>query len=74
MLPLLTSRRALLLDDDRLVSQLAGLERRTGRSGKDSIDHPRHGSDDRCNAAAGALVMAAKRLQERFTMNMELRI
>ena len=45
-----------LLDHPRLVSQLCGLERRTARSGKDSIDHAPGGHDDVANAAAGALV------------------
>ena len=36
-LPMLTSRRARLLDDERLVAQLLSLERRTGGSGKDMI-------------------------------------
>jgi hypothetical protein len=56
LLPLLNSGRADLLDDKRLISQLCGLERRTGRSGKDSIDHAPGAHDDRVNAAAGALV------------------
>jgi hypothetical protein len=60
MLPLLTSGRAHLLDDTRLVAQLLSLERRTGGSGKDAITHPRGGHDDLANAAAGALVRAAR--------------
>jgi hypothetical protein len=55
-LPLINSGRADLLDDKRLISQLCGLERRSGRSGKDSIDHAPGAHDDRINAAAGALV------------------
>ena len=48
-----------LVDDDRLVRQLIGLERRTGRgTGRDIIDHPPGAHDDLANAAAGALVMA----------------
>jgi hypothetical protein len=39
LLPLLGARRVELLDHPRLVAQLAGLERRAARSGKDSIDH-----------------------------------
>lgn len=58
LLPLLNSGRAELLDNHRLVAQLARLERRTARSGKDSVDHPPHGHDDLINAAAGALVHA----------------
>jgi hypothetical protein len=38
LLPLLNARIT-LPKSDRLVSQLCGLERRTARSGKDSIDH-----------------------------------
>jgi hypothetical protein len=57
-LPLLNSGRLELLDDARLVSQLVRLERRTSRSGRDSIDHPPGSHDDVANAACGALVMA----------------
>lgn len=55
-LPLLTSKRATLLDHPRLISQLATLERRTGRSGKDSIDHQPGAHDDLANVCAGAAV------------------
>jgi hypothetical protein len=58
-LPLFTSGRARLLDNKRLVSQFAGLERRTSPIGKDRIDHGPGGHDDLCNAAAGAMVLAA---------------
>jgi hypothetical protein len=59
MLPLLNSRKCELLDNRRLISQLHGLERRTARGGKDSIDHAPGGHDDIANAVAGALVLAA---------------
>lgn len=52
LLPLLTSQRAELLDDPHLVTQLLSLERRTGTSGKDAIDHPRGSLDDLANAVA----------------------
>jgi hypothetical protein len=65
--PLLTSRRARLLDQPRLVAQLLSLERRTGGSGKDSISHPRGGHDDLSNAAAGALVHVTRRGQPGFS-------
>src|SRR5262249_38051084 len=39
LLPLLNSKRIELLDHPRLINQLVGLERRTSRAGKDSIDH-----------------------------------
>jgi hypothetical protein len=58
-LPLFTSGRVRLLDSKRLVSQFAALERRTSSIGKDRVDHGPGGKDDLCNAAAGALVLAA---------------
>jgi hypothetical protein len=57
VLPLLNSGRAELLDLPRLAAQFAGLERRTVRGGRDSIDHPAGGHDDLANAAAGALLL-----------------
>jgi hypothetical protein len=60
LLPLLNSGKVELLDHPRLVAQLCGLERRTARSGKDSIDHAPGGHDDVANAVAGALVLAAE--------------
>jgi hypothetical protein len=62
MLPLLNSRKVQLLDDRRLISQLHGLERRTARGGKDSIDHAPGAHDDVANAVAGALVLASGRI------------
>jgi hypothetical protein len=59
LLPLINSRRVDLLDDRKSIAQLVGLERRTARSGKDSIDHAPGGHDDRINAIAGSVVMAA---------------
>jgi hypothetical protein len=49
-----------LLDNARLIGQLAGLERRVGRSGKDAVDHRPGSHDDLANAAAGALVHAVR--------------
>jgi hypothetical protein len=59
MLPLFSSGRVRLLDDRRLVSQLAGLERRSFASGRDKVDHGLGGKDDACNAAAGVLVLVS---------------
>ena len=56
LLPHLNSGRVELLDDARLLNQLANLERRTARGGRDSIDHGPGAHDDLANAAAGALV------------------
>jgi hypothetical protein len=59
-LPLLNSGRVELLDHPRLVAQLLGLERRTARGGKDSIDHGPGAHDDLANAACGVLLPAAE--------------
>ena len=64
VLPLLNSGRAELLDHPRLLAQLAGLERRTGRGGRDSIDHAPHGHDDVANSVSGALLLAAGEANE----------
>ncbi len=55
-LPLLNASRVELLDLPRLSAQLLGLERRTARGGRDSIDHGPNAHDDLANSAAGALV------------------
>lgn len=57
-LPLLNSNRIELLDNKRLASQLLGLERRTARGGRDSIDHAPGAYDDVANAACGAIIAA----------------
>jgi hypothetical protein len=59
LLPLINSRRVDLLDDRKAIAQLVGLERRTSRVGKDSIDHAPGAHDDRINSIAGAVVTAA---------------
>lgn len=61
LLPILNSGRAELLDHPRLTAQLCSLERRTARGGKDSVDHAPGAHDDVVNAAAGAIVAAARR-------------
>ena len=55
-LPIMTSQRVELLDHARMLGQFRALERRTGRTGHDVVDHPPKGKDDLCNAVAGALV------------------
>jgi hypothetical protein len=59
LLPMVNAARVELLDLPVLRAQLLGLERRTSRIGKDSVDHAPGGHDDSANAAAGALVLAA---------------
>ena len=53
LLPLLNSGKVDLLDNQRLISQLCGLERRTARSGKDLVDHAPGAKDDVSNSVAG---------------------
>jgi hypothetical protein len=60
LLPSINSRRVDLLDDPRLFAQLVGLERRTARGGRDSIDHAPGAHDDVANAVAGVVAMLAK--------------
>src|SRR5262249_32910740 len=58
LIPQLTSRSVELLDDERLKNELRRLERRRGRSGKDSIDHPQKLHDDIANTVAGVIYFA----------------
>jgi len=55
LLPELNSGTVRLLDNQRLVAQLVGLERRTSRTGKDAIDHMPGQHDDIGNATAGVV-------------------
>ena len=61
LLPLLNSGRVQLLDDDQLIKEFQGLERRTARGGRDSIDHAPNAHDDLANAVAGAVAELGKR-------------
>src|SRR5262249_12555318 len=50
IVPAFNSGRIELLDESKLIAQFCLLERRTGRSGKDFIDHPPRSHDDLANA------------------------
>lgn len=54
-LPLFTRNVVQLPNDPRLTRELRLLERRTTRSGKDSVDHGRNGTDDFANSVCGLL-------------------
>lgn len=58
MLAALNSGRVELPPDELMVRQLTMLERQTSRAGRDSIDHPPGGHDDRANAVAGLIANA----------------
>ena len=62
LLPALNSGRVELPPDEFLINQLIDLERRTSRAGRDSIDHPKGGHDDRANVVAGAISRMAVEL------------
>lgn len=59
LVPIVNAGRALLLDDAELLRELRGLERRRGPSGRDRVDHRAGAHDDRANAVAGAISLAA---------------
>lgn len=61
LLPKLNSRMIRLVDNPRLINQLAALERKTSRGGKDTIDHPPAGHDDVANVVAGVAHCAVHR-------------
>ena len=54
-LPLFARGLVALPDHKRLLRELRLLERHTHRSGRDTVDHGKNGSDDYSNAVCGAL-------------------
>lgn len=60
LLPLINSGKVELPPIPELQRELLGLERRTSRGGRDSIDHLPNAHDDLANAVAGAAVFARK--------------
>ncbi|GBQ91484.1 hypothetical protein AA23498_1193 [Acetobacter nitrogenifigens DSM 23921 = NBRC 105050] len=67
MLPKMNAGKVELLDLKQIERQFCGLERRTARSGRDSVDHAPGGHDDVANAIAGVIVSASTRKPMRFT-------
>lgn len=65
-LALLNGGRIELLDIGKLTTQLVGLERRTSRGGRDSIDHAPGGHDDLANVVCGLAVNLAMRKRYRW--------
>ncbi|WP_369722922.1 hypothetical protein AB8Z38_02340 [Bradyrhizobium sp. LLZ17] len=60
-LPAINSRMVDLLEDARLFAQIIGLERRTARGGRDSVDHAPGAHDDLANSVAGVVAALASR-------------
>lgn len=67
-LPLFTTGAVDLLDYQPMLVELQQLERRTSKSGRDSIDHPPNGRDDLANSACGALVLSAQQAKHALHM------
>jgi hypothetical protein len=59
-LPLFMRGAVSIPDFQPLLHELRLLERSTHRSGKDTVDHGRNGSDDYANALCGCAVHAVK--------------
>ncbi len=72
LLALINSGRADLLDHPKTLNQFCGLERRTSRQGKDSVDHAPGAHDDLCNAVAGALVACEKPVHKIHSIPIQL--
>jgi hypothetical protein len=64
--PVFTSKRLELLDIEKLKTEFRRLERRRGRSGKDTIDHPPRGSDDAANAVSGVIWVVSEHAGQSF--------
>jgi hypothetical protein len=55
VIPFFTRGLVRLPEHPKLIRELRLLERHTHRSGRDSVDHGRSGSDDYANATCGVL-------------------
>jgi hypothetical protein len=68
--PVTNSHGVELPDDKRLLTQLRRLERKRGRAGKDTIDHPPRLHDDLANSVAGVChVLNTKASNQQSTFN-----
>jgi hypothetical protein len=72
--PVTNSGGVELPDDKRLLAQLRRLERKRGRAGKDSVDHPPRLYDDLANAAAGVSYLLSLAKNSRHEFNPALHI
>lgn len=73
LVPMITSGACSLLDQPKLINQLATLQRSTGTGGKDKIDHRRGAHDDLANSAAGSLVLGARAIGLLAPLPLDLR-
>ncbi len=71
LLPVINSQAIELLDDDHLLRELRGLERRRGSSGRDRVDHRQGQHDDRAVCVAGVASLA-EAVRERGDLGISL--
>lgn len=64
-LPAITSGRVEPPPIDKLLAQFVGLERKTSRTGRDSVNHSPGAHDDIANAAAGLIALNAQKAAHR---------
>ena len=69
LLPAVNGELVELPNDEALLRELRALERRRGSSGKDRVDHPRGGWDDRANAVAGVVEAVLGRPRNSLTIH-----
>jgi hypothetical protein len=73
-IPVTNSCGVELPDDKRLLTQLRRLERKRGRAGKDSVDHPPRLHDDLANSVAGVSYLLSNAKPSRPEFNPSLHI
>jgi len=61
-IPQTNSQSVELPDDKRLLTQLRRLERKRGRAGKDTVDHPPRLHDDLANSVAGVSFLLSQKV------------
>jgi Phage Terminase len=74
-IPTVNSKAVELPDDKRLLTEFRRLLRKRGRGGRDTIDHPSTGSDDRANAVAGIsylLTASVEKSQTQFNPSLHI--
>jgi hypothetical protein len=73
-IPVTNSCGVELPDDKRLLTQLRRLERKRGRAGKDTVDHPPRLHDDLANSVAGVsyLLSTAKNARPEFNPSLHI--
>jgi len=74
LIPKINSKQVKLLDNRELIEELRRLERRRGRTGKDSIDHRGGSHDDAANTVAGVVSLLGDKSQSSREFNPQAHI